>query len=107
MNIMIVTVKERTREIGIRKAIGAKNKDILWQFLIEAITLTITGGIAGLLFGWLFSIIIKSSTSLPATMNLWSVIMGFSMAVFTGLFFGIFPAMKAAKLPPIEALRYE
>ncbi len=107
MNIMIVTVKERTREIGIRKAIGAKNRDILWQFLIEAISLTFVGGMAGIIFGWGFSLILKSFTSLPATMNLWSVLLGFFMAISTGLFFGIFPAMKAAKLPPIEALRYE
>ncbi len=107
MNIMIVTVKERTREIGIRKAIGARKRDILWQFLTEAVSLTLTGGIAGLIIGWGFSLIVKKLTSLPAAITPVAVILGLSMAIFTGLFFGIFPAMKAANLPPIEALRYE
>jgi len=107
MNIMIVTVKERTREIGIRKALGAKRKHILWQFLVESISLTFTGGGVGLFVGWLISFIINKATPLPATITTLAVVAGLSMAIFTGLFFGIFPAMKAAKLNPIEALRYE
>ena len=107
MNIMIVTVKERTREIGLRKAIGANRKDILFQFLIEAVTLTFTGGGVGILIGWILSIIIKKAANFPASITLWSILLGLGMATLTGLFFGIFPALKAAKMPPVEALRYE
>ncbi len=107
MNIMLVTVKERTREIGIRMAIGAKRKDILWQFLVESVSLTLTGGILGILFGFSIGFGIKKFSSLPATVTLWSVGVGILMAVSVGLFFGIYPAWKAAKLNPIDALRYE
>ena len=107
MNIMLVTVKERTREIGIRKAIGARSGDILKQFLVEAVFLTGTGGIAGVLVGFLIALLVRAATPLPAAVTLWSVVLGVGVAVSVGLFFGIFPAQKAAKTDPITSLRYE
>ena len=108
MNIMLVSVTERTREIGIRKAIGARRGDILWQFLLEAMALTASGGIIGIVVGWLLSLAIRTFVpSLPSTVPLWSVIAGFSVATSVGLFFGLWPALKAARLDPIAALRHE
>lgn len=107
MNIMLVSVTERTREIGIRKAVGAKKKNILWQFLIEAVTLAVVGGLIGVSLGSLIAKIIAATTPLPAAIEAWSVITGLIIATSVGLFFGIFPAMKAAKLDPIACLRYE
>lgn len=107
MNIMLVTIKERTREIGIRKAIGARSGDILKQFLIEAIFLTGTGGAMGIIIGFLIAMLVRAATPLPATVTLWSVFLGFFVSVSVGLFFGIFPAQKAAKMDPIVSLRYE
>ena len=107
MNIMLVSVKERTREIGIRKAIGARSGDILKQFLIEAIFLTATGGLIGILIGFGIALLVKTATPLPASVTGWSVILGFVVSVSVGLFFGIFPAQKAARLDPIVSLRYE
>jgi putative ABC transport system permease protein len=108
MNIMLVSVTERTREIGIRIAIGARRRDIVWQFLLEAVTLTAFGGLTGIAVGWLLSLAIRTFVpSLPSTVPLWSVIAGFSVATGVGLFFGLWPAIKAARLDPIAALRYE
>ena len=108
MNIMLVSVTERTREIGVRKAIGARRSDITWQFLLEAMTVTAAGGLIGITIGWLLSLTIRTLVpSLPSTVPLWSVIAGFTVATSVGLFFGLWPAIKASKLDPIAALRYE
>lgn len=108
MNIMLVSVTERTREIGVRKALGARRSDIVWQFLLEAMTLTASGGLIGIAAGWMISLAIRLLVpSLPSTVPLWSIVAGFTVASGVGLFFGLWPAVKAARLDPIAALRYE
>ncbi len=107
MNIMLVSVTERTREIGIRKALGAKNKDILGQFMIEAFTLSTSGGIVGLLLGWGGAAMVARIGGWPLVVSPISVILAFAFSSGVGLTFGIYPAMKAARLDPVEALRYE
>lgn len=107
MNIMYVSVTERTREIGLRMSVGARGIDILNQFLIEAILLSVTGGIIGVVIGISASYSIKLFAHWPIAIQLWTIIMSFAVCTFTGVFFGWYPAKKAAKLDPIEALRYE
>ena len=107
MNIMYVSVTERTREIGLRMSVGARGIDILNQFLIEAILLSLTGGVIGVLFGVGLSMAIKFLVNWPTYVQVWSIVMSFAVCTLTGIFFGWYPAKKAASLDPIEALRYE
>jgi putative ABC transport system permease protein len=107
MNIMLMVVSERTREIGLRKALGAKRRDIIWQVLTESTTLSIIGGIAGTVLGFVLAMVVAAFTPLPAAIQYWSVILGIGMTALVGLTFGIYPAMRAARLDPIEALRRE
>ncbi len=107
MNIMMVTVTERTREIGIRKSIGAKNKDIRIQFIAEAVILTGTGGLLGLFFGYIGAVIVGNIVDIEPVMSITSIIVAVGISMAIGIIFGVTPANKAAKLDPIEALRYE
>lgn len=107
MNMMLTTVTERTREIGLRKAIGAKKKDISTQFLAESIMLTFLGGLIGVLFGWAFAWLITTFASIATTVSTTSVMLAFGVSAAIGIIFGYYPARRAAKLNPIEALRYE
>jgi putative ABC transport system permease protein len=108
MNIMLVSVTERTKEIGVRKAVGARRKDIVIQFLTEAVVLTFLGGLIGMMFGWSVSTGARLMfPSLPTSVPLWAAAMGVVVSVGVGLFFGIWPASKAARLDPVDALRYE
>jgi putative ABC transport system permease protein len=107
MNIMFVSVTERTREIGLRMSIGAKGRDILWQFLIEAIVISITGGLLGIFLGIGVSYIIENLFNWPISIQLYTVILSFTVCSIIGIFFGWYPARKASNLDPIEAIRYE
>jgi putative ABC transport system permease protein len=107
MNIMLMVVTERTREIGLRKALGARRRDIVWQILTESVTLSTFGGFVGTLLGFGLAIIVSKLSPLPAAVQPWSVAIGLGITAIVGLFFGLYPAMRAASLDPIEALRRE
>jgi putative ABC transport system permease protein len=107
MNIMLMVVSERTREIGLRKALGARRSDIMAQMLTESVVLSVFGGVIGTVLGASIALTIASFTPIPASVELWSVALGIGITAFVGLFFGLYPAMQAARLDPIEALRRE
>ena len=107
MNMMLTTVTERTREIGLRKAIGAKRGDISLQFLVEAVMLTFASGIIGVILGWLVSLAIRHFAGLESVITVQWVVIAFGLSALIGIVFGIYPARRAAGLNPIEALRYE
>ena len=107
MNIMLMVVSERTREIGLRKALGARRRDIVWQVLTESTTLSIVGGIVGTTLGFVAALLVAALSPLPAAIQPWSVVLGIGMTAGVGLVFGLYPAMRAARLDPIEALRRE
>jgi ABC-type antimicrobial peptide transport system permease subunit len=107
MNILLVSVTERTREIGLRMAIGARRLHVLLQFLTEAVLLSVTGGVAGIIMGVVFSAAISMIAGWPAPISSTAIVSGFLFSAAVGIFFGYYPARKAASLDPIEALRYE
>ena len=107
MNIMLMVVSERTREIGLRKALGARKRDIVWQVLTESTTLSVVGGVVGTLLGFVVAKLVEAFSPLPAAIQPWSIVLGIGMTAVVGLFFGLYPAVRAANLDPIEALRRE
>jgi putative ABC transport system permease protein len=107
MNIMLMVVSERTREIGLRKALGARRRDIVWQVLTESTTLSVVGGMIGTFLGFVVAWLVAYFSPIPAKIELWAVVMGISITAFVGVFFGLYPAIRASKLDPIEALRRE
>ena len=107
MNIMLMVVSERTREIGLRKALGARRRDIIWQVLTESTTLSLVGGLIGTTLGFTAALVVAALTPLPARIEPWSVPLGLGMTAIVGIFFGLYPAMRASRLDPIEALRRE
>jgi putative ABC transport system permease protein len=104
---MMISVTERTREIGVRKALGATKREIQWQFLVEAATLTLAGGVFGMIAGGLVSFLLRIGLHFPAHVPILSIVVALFAAAFTGILFGIYPASRAARLDPVEALRYE
>ncbi|HET9263265.1 MAG TPA: ABC transporter permease [Vicinamibacterales bacterium] len=107
MNIMLMVVSERTREIGLRKALGARRRDIVWQILTESTTLSMVGGVIGTALGFALAFVVEAFSPLPAAIETWSIVLGLGMTATVGIFFGLYPAMRAASLDPIEALRRE
>ena len=107
MNMMLVSVTERTREIGIRKALGARGHDVMLQFLVESVAMALLGGFFGVMVGLVVAQLVTLVIGFPSTVALWSVLVGLFMATGTGIFFGVYPAYKAANLDPIVALRAE
>jgi len=107
MNIMLMVVTERTREIGLRKALGARRSDIMSQILTESVVLSVFGGVVGTIIGASIALTISAVTPIPASVEPWSVALGIGITAAVGLFFGLYPAMRAARLDPIEALRRE
>jgi putative ABC transport system permease protein len=107
MNIMLAVVTERTHEIGIRKSVGARGRDILNQFLVESAMLSGVGGLIGVTLAWLLAVVVRSTTAVPMSVPVTAVVVGVALSAAVGLFFGIYPAQRAARLDPIEALRFE
>jgi putative ABC transport system permease protein len=107
MNIMLVSVTERTREIGLRKALGATRDSILSQFLLESIVMCVSGGVLGILIGYAATVVVARLLKVPPILNPSAVMLAFGFAAMVGLFFGLYPAIRASRLEPIEALRYE
>src|SRR6202035_1888793 len=107
MNIMLAVVTERTHEIGIRKSVGARSRDILNQFLVESAMLSGIGGLIGVMVAWVVAVLVRNLTAVPMAVPVTAVILGVGLSAAVGLFFGIYPAQRAAKLDPIEALRVE
>jgi putative ABC transport system permease protein len=107
MNIMLATVTERTREIGIRRALGARRRDIIIQFLVETVILSGAGGILGVAFGILVPLIVTHFAGMKTIVTLWSPVLAFTISALVGVVFGIYPALRAAKMDPVEALRHE
>ena len=107
MNIMLVSVVERTKEIGIRKAVGARQQDVVNQFLVESVVLCCAGGVGGIIFAWCISWMLARFTPLPSSFPLWAPVVALTLSTIIGVFFGIYPARRAGRLDPIEALRAE
>ena len=107
MNVMLVSVTERTREIGLRKALGARKRIILFQFLVESVTLTSAGGLVGMALGFLVAFMIAAFSPLPYAVKPWSIVAALVIVFAVGIFFGLYPASRAARLTPVEALRRE
>ena len=107
MNIMLVSVVERTKEIGIRKAVGARHQDVVNQFLVESVVLCCAGGVGGIIFAWCISWLLSRFTPLPSSFPLWAPVVALTLSTIIGVFFGIYPARRAGRLDPIEALRSE